>query len=98
MKSSKYPLFCRLDIEWIDASGDSGWRDISVSVPLATCNSIGRLIEDTDQSFTLCQSVSMDSTGTSVDNTIVIPKVGIVSVTELTDKKPKKRRKNEKRS
>jgi hypothetical protein len=76
-------------IEWDDASGDSGWIDIGLKVSLAQCFSVGILVEDNEDSYTLAQSISSDSNSTMVDNRIVIPKSGIIKVTHLTIKEDK---------
>jgi hypothetical protein len=77
-------------IEWSDASGDSGWIDIKTKVTLARCFSVGILISDEEDSYTLAQSLSPSCIDdTQVDNRIVIPKSGIIKVTHLTIKEDK---------
>ena len=77
---NKLPVYL---IEWLDATGDSGWRNIEHALPLAQVFSVGILVEETEDAYTLVQSVSGDDNRTDIDNSIVIPKSGIQKVTHL---------------
>jgi hypothetical protein len=105
-KQGNIPIYL---IEWMDASGDSGWKDITQTIPLAQVFSVGVLVDESEDCYTLTQSISADSHSTIIDNTVVIPKVGINKVTQLTTvegckcqkakkKKPQKKTRSQRKS
>jgi hypothetical protein len=78
----------RVEVEWLDSVGDTGWQPVKkarATPPKMRCLSVGYVFERRRGYVRLVQSLSDED---SVDNTISIPRSAIRKITPLQAKEP----------
>lgn len=74
-------------IKWIDSSHYGGWHEIKehkfLTVENMSCESVGFLIGESEHAIELAQS----TTDEEIDNIMVIPKVAILEIRDLSKKR-----------
>jgi hypothetical protein len=76
-------------IEWIDATGGSGWRNAEGCAEdrLAQVFTVGIVLHETDEYVSVAQNISADENAAMIDNTTLIPKTSIISIQQLVEEK-----------
>jgi hypothetical protein len=78
-QTSKYQI---VQIEWMDAFSEDGWKDISLlqaKEKTALCNTVGYLVLETDEFYHVANTVSVNE----VACTMAIPKGMVISLKVL---------------
>jgi hypothetical protein len=81
-------LPARVEVEWLDSVGDTGWQPVNkahAAPPKMRCLSVGYVFERRRGYLKLVQSLSAED---AVDNTISIPRSAIRKITPLQAKEP----------
>ena len=70
-------------IDWIDSVADSGWVDMDEEMQLAHAQSVGYLLETTEDSYILCRTYSKEAD--IVEGRYSIPRAVVIRMRSVTE-------------